>query len=518
MANKNLFESFVGKLLPATDSVNEELAPAYAFSPKHMLAQYAATGCLNSTYYADEKAQLARVLALCGEVEPAFIAKAALYCRERGFMKDTPALLCAVLATRDLSLLQGIFHRVIDNGRMLRNFVQIIRSGAAGRKSLGTRPKRLVQSWIDRQTEDGLFRAAVGQDPSLEDIVKMVHPKPKTAAQEALYGYLLGRPYDTASLPPLARQYEDFKNGRLETVPDVPMLKLTALELGPEAWAQIAERAPWQTLRMNLNTFARHEVFSRPELTVKLAARLRDAEAIRRARVFPYQLLVAFMNANEIVPAEIKAALQDAMEIAIDNIPVVPGRVIVCPDVSGSMSSPVTGYRKGASTTVRCIDVAALIAAAIVRKNPTAEVLPFESDVVHVGLNPHDSVMTNAAKLAAVGGGGTNCSAPLKLMNERDAHGDLVVFVSDNQSWVDAGAGRGTATMQEWQRFKARNPSAKLVCIDIQPYGTTQAQESADVLNVGGFSDAVFTVFAAFQTGALGADHWVSEIEAVSLA
>ena len=39
--------------------------------------------------------------------------------------------------------------------------------------------------------------------------------------------------------------------------------------------------------------------------------------------------------------------------------------------------------------------------------------------------------------------------------------------------------------------------SPKLVCIDIQPYGSTQAAERADILNIGGFSDAVFNVVAS---------------------
>lgn len=47
MANKTLFKSLIGKLMPATDALNEERAPAYALAPKHQLAQYAATGCLN---------------------------------------------------------------------------------------------------------------------------------------------------------------------------------------------------------------------------------------------------------------------------------------------------------------------------------------------------------------------------------------------------------------------------------------------------------------------------------------
>ena len=60
----------------------------------------------------------------------------------------------------------------------------------------------------------------------------------------------------------------------------------------------------------------------------------------------------------------VRDALQDAMEIAIENVPEIDGKVYVFPDVSGSMHSPVTGYRKGATSAVRCIDVAALVAAA----------------------------------------------------------------------------------------------------------------------------------------------------------
>lgn len=59
---------------------------------------------------------------------------------------------------------------------------------------------------------------------------------------------------------------------------------------------------------------------------------------------------------------------------------------------------------------------------------------------------------------------------------------------------------------------------AKTSSIDIQPYGTTQAKERADILVVGGFSDAVFDVIARFVAGSLGADHWVGEIEAIDLS
>jgi 60 kDa SS-A/Ro ribonucleoprotein len=125
----------------------------------------------------------------------------------------------------------------------------------------------------------------------------------------------------------------------------------------------------------------------------------------------------------------VRNALQDAMELAVVNVMSIAGEVVVCPDVSGSMKSPVTGYRSGSTTSVRCIDVAALVAASVLRKNRGATVLPFEQSVVPVDLNSRDSVMTNAGILASVGGGGTNCSAPVRLLNERKAKADLVIFV-----------------------------------------------------------------------------------------
>lgn len=517
MANKTLFQTLAGKFSKA-DTVNEAGAKAFAFTPRQALAQYAVTGCLNGTFYAEAETQLQRVLEMASAAGPEFTAQVAVYSRERGQMKDMPALLCAALSVLDAEKLKAVFPRVCDDAKMVRNFVQILRSGVVGRKSLGTVPKRLVQQWLASRSDEQLLRATVGQSPSLADLVKMVHPRPESAQRKAFYGWLLGREHDAAALPECVRAFEAYKRGETKEVPEVPFQMLTALNLGQAEWTAIARRAPWQMTRMNLNTFARHGVFGDREVTRLVAERLRDPGSIRKARVFPYQLMVAHTQAEESVPGEVREALQDAMEVALENVPEIDGRVVVCPDVSGSMQSPVTGHRKGSTTAVRCIDVAALVAAALVRKNRGAEVLPFSDDVVPVQLNPRDSVLTNAKVLAGLPSGGTNCSAPLRELNRRNAKAELVVMVSDNQSWVDGQCGgRGTATMAEWELFRRRNPAARLVCLDIQPYASTQAQERNDILNVGGFSDAVFGILATFAEGELDADHWVGVIEDVAV-
>jgi 60 kDa SS-A/Ro ribonucleoprotein len=54
-------------------------------------------------------------------------------------------------------LLAEVFDRVIDDGKMLRNLVQIMWHLVVVRKSLGTLPKRLVQQWFESRTDEQIF-------------------------------------------------------------------------------------------------------------------------------------------------------------------------------------------------------------------------------------------------------------------------------------------------------------------------------------------------------------------------
>ncbi|MFD2232965.1 vWA domain-containing protein [Phaeospirillum tilakii] len=508
MANKSLFASALARLLPRADSRNAEGAPAYAYGPEARLAHLAATGTLADTFYGTAEAQLADVVAAARAVDPLFVAKAAVYARRFGAMKDMPALLAAYLTTIDPVLAARLFHRVIDSGRMLRTYVQILRSGQVGRSSLGTRPKRLVQHWLEQATIEDLMAAATGTAPSLKDIVRMVHPRPADPERRAFYGWLLDRPYDVAALPEPIAAFEAWKPTRDGALPPVPFSWLVGQALTPDQWGELALRMGAQALRLNLNTLARQGAFRVPGVAEAVAARL---EAADRALGQPYQMMMALKAVGAGVPLRVQAALETVLERALAVVPRIEGAVVVCPDVSGSMSSPLTGHRRGATTAVRCVDVAALIASALLRSNPEARVLPFEHRVVSVRVEATARIAVNAARLAAVGGGGTNVSAPLVQLERERARVDLIVIVSDNQSWVDARTDGATATMRAFRRLQRRNPGLRLVCIDLQPHGSTQAASGADILNVGGFSDAVFETMARFARGE--SRDWVGEID-----
>jgi 60 kDa SS-A/Ro ribonucleoprotein len=448
-----------------------------------------------------------------------------------------PALLTAILFARaangdmDASrLFKTVFPVTIDNAKMLRNFVQMVRSGVTGRKSLGTMGKRVIGDWFARRNAEQIFKDSVGNDPSLADVIKLARPKSGPDQEKnATFNYLLGKEGARVSdgLPRLIRAFEEFKaSPKTAEIPKVPFEMLTALDLGTKQWTEIALNGRWHFVRMNLNTFARHGVLKDAAVVRKLADKLRDEKEIAGAKVFPYQLLMAYTatESNSEIPMELKLALQDAMEIATKNVPAFSGEVWVCPDVSGSMKHPVTGLRKGATTSVRVIDVAALVAASVLRTSPNARVLPFEGHVItRLALNPRDSVMTNATKLASIGGGSTNVSACFEHILAQKSKPSLIILVSDNESWMDKnrsifGYGRqATASETLWQQIKAKSPDCKLVCIDVQPNAHTQVPNERDsVLNIGGFSDQVFEVISAFTEGS-DSRFWIEKIESMQL-
>jgi 60 kDa SS-A/Ro ribonucleoprotein len=551
MANKTLFAS-MKSLLRRADSVNEAGGAAYSLPPKHALAQLAATGCLNGTFYATADAQLEELHKLIDQVDDnVFLARLAVYARKRAYMKDMPAALLCILSRRDTELLHRVFDRVVDNGRVLRTLFLMIRSGHFGRAGLSASLQRAFQRWLNEASVGTLLSASIGSAPSLRDVLRLARPTPRDNARRALFGWLTDKepakwaPATEADLPEAAQALVAYR--RAET-PEAQALILGELDSvrwdlladaakGPLVWKAIACKMGPQALRMNLNTLVRHGVFANGDhpdraMIDYVTARIGDSEEIRRSRQFPYQYLAAYKHAAAEVPEKIKAELHRAAEVACGNVPRLSGPVVIGLDVSGSMSSAVTGHRgRGAASAMRCVDVAALFAAAILRRNPDSIVVPFDTQAYDAGIDPGDTILSLATRLAAYGGGGTDCSVPLREANTRHRKRCFagVVLVSDSESWVYAGRalalGQSGATgvVEQWQEF-VRNqtrlgghgsPAPKLVCIDLQPYATTQAPERDDILNIGGFSDAVFDVVASFLSD--DTNRFVKEVESIEL-
>lgn len=423
-------------------------------SKEERFAQFAATGTFYGTYQAGNRPSLDFAHALAGEVSPELVAKTAVWCRENARMTDMPAFLVAHLAARDTDVMSRVFARVIDDGRMLRSFVQIVRSGVTGRRSFGSAPKRALRSWFADRSPEVIFRQSIGQSPSMSDVIKMVRPPPRNdkgeadAVREALYGYLIGKSVNVENLPLLARAFDAWKHGE-GPLPDVPFEMLTCLPLRAEHWKELAKKMPCRELRQKLETLLHYGVFADPDIVESVATRIQDRDLIRRTNAKPLPLLAALHNVSAEMPAAIVEALARAVDHAIDNLPEIPGRVLVRADTSGSMQS---SFDKG----LRCAHVADLISAAMRRKSER--------------LSSYDSP-------------------------------DLVVVVSDYQS-IDVAS--------------ELRSHPKVVLVDLRPM-PPELPEHDGVLRVEGFSDTVFDVIAAFARGDLTGGRWLDTIEAIDL-
>lgn len=562
MANRTLFQAARDKA-PAADTRNLGGGRAYKSNPRLALAQIAMTGTFNGTFYADPRdiLDLAKKVAFECADDPTYIAQVAIAAREQGYMKDMPAFLVTLLGELDTRLFRRVFNRVIDNGKMLRNVIQMARSGQLGKPrniSAGAY-RRAIQEWFSARSPLSIWKASIGNDPSMSDILKLARPRPDNDTKAALYAYLTGKKlengryvyervggsiddkltfsivqmqHDYNNLPALVRQYEEYKETRMGEVPDVDWRFLDALDLSDAEWVKIAMNAHYMMTFRNLNTFARHGVFKDKAAVRAVAERLRSEEGWHKARVFPYQLMTAWKAANDQVPFEVREALQDAMEIATSNVPKLGYKIYICVDVSGSMRWGVTAGKTNQKNgyggwvldphVPRVIDVASLFAASLMRENRNCEVFAFSNTLHPLNLNPRDSVMTNADILAKQPAGGTNCSLPIAHLNKCNAEGDAIIMVSDYESWIDTPTqpGRysdGTKMHEEWIAFKKRNRNAKFICMDLTPRDNGQVKERSDILQVGGFSDQVFGTIAGFMDGTGSPDYWVSKIQEIDL-
>ncbi len=497
--------------LVVPNAINSAGGLAYRKESEVDLANLALTGTFNDGFYTSGQDQIARVQRLVNEVSPRFLEGLAVYARENN-MKDTPVVLLAFLMNKDARRFRRAFPKVIDNGKQLRNFCAVVRSGVTGRKSFGTAPKKLVQGWLNARNDRQIMEDFVGGNNdggmSLKDVVKLVHPRAQDENRNQLYRYFLGQEdrVDLFQLPKPLFELVQFRTGKPDqrVVPEnVPYMMLQSLDLSTKERVELSGKMGWQALRINLNTMARHGVFNDAEATKQIAAKLRDPEAVRKARAMPYQIYAAYVNTSDDVPAAVRDALHDAMELATKNMTPINGRVAVAVDFSGSMQCAVTGTNsKGIASKITCNNVAALIAACIVRGNVATKVYRFDTDAQSVKLEPRDTVLTNAQKIGA-NGGGTDCASAVRKMIADKVAVDTLVLISDNESWSN-GAYRTSTLINVWNQYKLalKVPNARLVCIDLAAGSTTQAPDQAGkVLNIGGFSDAYFDVVSEFANG-----------------
>lgn len=518
-------------------NVNAELEPAFDRGMQERTVQVLTTNTLDNTFYVSKEKisdQAIEVLEEMRENDPEFLAKALVYAREEGLLQLAPTLGLAVLSkAEDKEYFRTIFPRIISTPDNLAKFAEICKEGKI-RKSFGGVATKAVKEWLEGLTEYHAIKYSgkktsevkdgkvVKNNFSLRDLIIMSHPKPENEEEEERLNWLVTGHHDEEKLAhnPKIAAYEALKKaetdeeridliskGKLSweaVIPAVP--KMT-----PELWQALMKEMPYMALLRNINNFAKNELLEDEENVAYLVERLTDAEAIKKAKILPFRFYGAYVaytgkvmgernydwdwqeeeqESEKITDSRIEAALEEALELSFENMPEIPGTVAIGSDVSGSMDNPISEKGK-----TRYIDICGVFTGALLKKIPGRAIpLPFEHDVVDIGLSAEDRILETTKKIASVRGGGTALGAPIEKLLRTKTKVDNFIGITDNMDWAHGeGYYSKGSFLKQWRKYRKEiNPYAQAFLIRIDPYESSVAPKNEPGVHfIYGWSDKV---------------------------
>jgi len=511
---------------------NREGAPSYRRSLREQIVQVLTTGTLSNTFYASREqiAQEAVEVLTRGRQEcPQFLARALVYARNEGLIKDLPVMGLAILsggggATR--RLFEQAFGQVVLIPDDLRNFVKFCKSGKIpGRQGLGGMTVGKVRESLLAMSEYHAVKygSANSREITLGDIARLAHPKPGSAAVSERLGWLVkGREAlsDNPELNPKIRALEALKlaatedeqvalirEGGLPYEVVIPSVKATTAKI----WEALLRHAPYMNLLRNLNTFARNGVFRQDENVRYAVSRLTDRHAIERSKVLPFRFFDAWKaccaSAND---SRLTDALRQALELSFANMPTLGSRqVAIGTDVSGSMRA-----RFSEKSSARYIDIAGIFTGALLKRIEGRALPILFDDRVHLdhGLSARDDIVITAEKIARYGGGATAVGAPIQYLLDRQIKVDAFIGITDNIDWAYGdGCYASGDFLSLWRRYRKEvNPEAMALLVTIAPYRDTVAPAGEKgVRFIYGWSDRVLKYIA------LSLEQGESQIQAI---
>ncbi len=442
------------------DTTNLAGGRAFTESPKSELVSILLTATLDDAFYRTGSATAIRIRELIAATEDkAFVAKAAIYARTKAGMRSVSHLVAAELArTVKGAAWTKRFHELVV--RRPDDVMEILACHLAtvGRpipnslkKGLGAALARFDEYQLAKyRRESAEFK--------LVDAVNLLHPPHSEALRKLVRGELAPAETWETKLTRAGAKTHDGASGE-----DVDALK-------GAAWDELiaTRKLGYFALLRNL----RNILEQAPQSVDAALAMLVDDRLIAKSLVLPFRYITALEAVRErMLPraGEVLAALGDAADKALVNVPRFDGRTLVALDGSGSMQG-------------RLLEIGSLFAAVLTKANKGADVLVFSNDAEFVPLNRRDSTLTLAREIVRHAPlGGTNFPA---IFEQAKAAYDRIVILSDMQGWI--GHHAPTAAFAAYKQRCGADP--RVFSFDLAGYGTLQFPER-NVFCLAGYSD-----------------------------
>lgn len=461
-------------------TTNRAGGDAYEQSPKTRLASILFTSFLKEQYYRGADEQLAEIIEIVQNLpEKKFAAKAAIAARTQYHMRSTSHVVAAEIgrSVKGEQWTDDFFSSIVLRPDDMLEIVALYEQMEG--LGLPAAMRRGFSRALRRMDEYELAKYQRSRHSwSLHDVVNLVRPEPTDAIDKMMNGELES-PDTWEARKTKAGQSED-EGGSEESDEDV--------------WADLLaeDKLGYFALLRNLRNIAQEA----PDSLGVALGQLTDEDRILGSKVLPFRYMTA-MDAIEDADIGRRAkqrimdALGDALDISVQNVPVMDGNTAVLLDVSGSMRG-------------RPMTIGALFAAILCKSN-RATLVTFDREAETVTPNLSDTTTTIADQLRASGGGTDLQSAFFEL----DREFDRVIVLSDMQHWI--GMGSGAEGLRAYRNRTGADPI--VVSFDLQGYGDMQFPEDK-VVEIAGFSDQVFDLLDAMEKGP---EALIGEIEAIEL-
>lgn len=458
------------------------------------------TNLLEDSYYESDEESLRDVrnaFYQCAATNPEFVLKLAAYARQEENLRQVPQLLL-VLAANDSNTREFVREYATDVMARADEPLQVL---AMQSELFGNSiPNSLQKGIEDALHQFNEYQFAKWDRPSREwqyrDLLNLVHPKPRDDARKDIF--------------------RKIAYGELDHHPEVDKLTQSDTWEDEMSSAGVEDRSKADVWREQLEE--NDEGYSMPIFArIRNVRNMLDAglsgeeifadvtdDWIRNSRLYPfrfYQAYKAIRNSPD-TPNDRDALefLERAMTVSCENLPDTFDNTFTAVDVSGSMSTTISG-----DSTLRCEEISSLFGAMMLERD--SDVGAFATDFQIVDEDPRNPVMTNAEKIMQSHvGGSTN---GYKIFQNIDSGYDTVIVFTDMQLWNSTPWNSGSF-VDAWEKYKSQNPQTSLYLIDLAHYGDLTTPERAqDVYNISGWSSNILDFIESMES----VDGMIREIE-----
>jgi len=479
---------------------NYEGEKAFVLTPQLELYTAAATAGLSDQFYEKAIDKTHRLRELIGANDADFVAKLAVYVREKMYLRSVPLVLTVELAKQASgeSVVSKLVNRVVQRADEITEMLSYyaLANDRKDVKKLNKLSKQLQKGLAEAFNKFDEYQFAKynrDADVKLKDALFLVHPKAKDEAQQVLFDKIVK---DELAVP---------YTWEVE-LSAVGQQKFHTAELKKQAvrakWEELifSNKLGYMATLRNLRNILEAEV-SKESLT-KVCDYLRDAKAVANSKQLPFRFLAAYRELKQLTNGRVTKVLNALEEAVLQSAANIAGydestKVVIAADVSGSMQKAISAKSK-----VQNYDIGLMLAMLLQNRCENVMTGMF-GDTWKVINVPKKNILSNVSEFhrrEGEVGYSTNGYLVVKDLLQRNKVVDKIMMFTDCQLWNSNHNGESIAKL--WKQYKNMAPNAKLYLFDLAGYGNTPLNVMRnDVFLIAGWSDKIFDVLKAIEEG-----------------